>query len=418
MNCESVCEAISASLDGEAMECSREELEAHLRECASCRGWQEDAHSVTRRLRLAPAQPVPVAGEGVLEAARAVAGPQRDVHERRGRRGLVALALAQLVVTLPVIVPFTALIAVPLGSAEQLHLGEFLPPVIACAAYLWLFGKRARTLALEGRPVEGWRIASFVVGSLTVCFVQLPPFDSLADEVLVAHMIQHIVIGDLASLLMVLGLTGPVLAPLLHIRFTRPLRRLASPIPAFVLWAVNLYVWHIPLLYQLAIRHDLVHALEHACLLWFGLLLWLALLGPLPKPAWFRGWAPVGYVAGIRLVGAALGNAFIWAQTIFYPVYKTSDATRGLNPLSDQNLAGAAMMIEQMFLTIVLIGWLFLRFAREDQERQDLLDLAAGRGVALSDARASRAVAAGAGSRLRERLIEQAAATEQASDST
>jgi cytochrome c oxidase assembly factor CtaG len=110
----------------------------------------------------------------------------------------------------------------------------------------------------------------------------LPPIDGLADSVLIAHMLQHIVIGDIAPLLLVLGLPGPVLAPLLRIRVTRPLRRLASPLVALPLWAVDLYVWHLPLLYQWAIRHDLVHALEHACLLWFGTLLWLALLGPLP----------------------------------------------------------------------------------------------------------------------------------------
>ncbi len=310
------------------------------------------------------------------------------------------------------------MLALPLGTAPSLHLGEFLPPLIATAAYLTLFGKRVGTLAREGRPLASWRVASFVVGALTVCFVQLPPFDSLADEVLLAHMIQHIIIGDLASLLMVFGLTGPVLAPLLHFHVTRPLRRLASPIPALLLWAANMYIWHTPLLYQLAIRHDLVHALEHACMLWFGLLLWLALLGPLPKPAWFHGWAPVGYVAAIRLIGAVLGNAMIWAQTLFYPVYKTSDAARGLNPLSDQNLAGAAMMIEQMFLTIVLVGWLFLRFARQDEERQGLLDLAAGHGVALSDERAVRAVNAGAGGLLRERLLAQGDPVEPGSEHT
>ncbi len=424
MNCATAREAISASLDGEAEIAeieeghSREELDAHLDACAACKRWREGAHEVTRRLRIAPARAVPGAPARVLAAAHTAADGQphaqaaahgRPTRRPRGltRPRLVALAVAQVVFTLPALVPFTRIFALPLGTADTLHLGEFLPPLFATAAYLTLFGKRVQTLAREERPVASWRVASFVVGALTVCFVQLPPFDSLADEVLLAHMIQHIIIGDLASLLMVFGLTGPVLAPVLHFRVTRPLRRLCSPIPALVLWAVDLYFWHIPLLYQLAIRHDLVHALEHACLLWFGLLLWLALLGPLPKPAWFHGWAPVGYVAAIRLIGAALGNALIWAQTIFYPVYKTSDAARGLNPLSDQNLAGAAMMIEQMFLTIILVGWLFLRFARQDEERQGLLDLAAGRGVALSDDRAQRAVNAGAGGLLRERLLEQ-----------
>lgn len=235
--------------------------------------------------------------------------------------------------------------------------------------------------------------------------VQLPPFDGLADEVLVAHMIQHIVIGDIASLLIVLGLTGPVLQPLLHIRATRPIRRLAHPVVALTLWAADLYVWHLPLFYQLAIEHDLVHALEHACLLWFGVLLWLALIGPLPKPQWFNGWWALGYVILVRFLGAVLANVLIWAQTVFYPVYRASDAARGLNPLSDQNLAGGVMMFEQVILTTVLLGWLFYRYARQEEERQQLLDLASRRGLALSNERAARAVAAGSGERLRERLL-------------
>jgi cytochrome c oxidase assembly factor CtaG len=294
-----------------------------------------------------------------------------------------------------------------LATADTLHLGEFIPPLAAGALYLVLYLKRAHTLAREQRPVAAWRIASFVTAVLTVVVVQLPPLDTLADEVLAAHMIQHILIGEIASLFIVFGLTGPVLAPLLRIRLTRPLRVLATPLPALLLWTVDLYVWHLPLLYQLAIRHDLIHALEHACLLWFGTLLWLALLGPLPKPAWFGGWGRAGYIVAVRFAGAVLGNVLIWMQTVLYPVYDSTDARRGLNPLSDQNLAGAVMMIVQMLLTAILIAWLFLRYVREDEERQTLLDLAASRGVALGDERAARAAAAGAAGRLRERLLER-----------
>src|SRR5579863_497812 len=218
----------------------------------------------------------------------------------------------------------------PLLGSIDLHIGEFQPPIVAAVAYLVLYLRRARTLSREGRPVARWRVWSFVAGVLLMVIVQVGPLDTLADEVLFAHMIQHIVIGDLASLLIVLGLTGPVLAPLLRIRVTRPLRVLAHPLIALTLWAADLYAWHLPLLYQLAIRHDLVHALEHACLLWFGTLLWLALIGPLPKPRWFAGWGQVGYVALVRIAGSLLGNAMIWAQTVFYPVYRSTDAARGL----------------------------------------------------------------------------------------
>jgi putative membrane protein len=291
------------------------------------------------------------------------------------------------------------------AAFDGLHLGEFLPPVLVSLAYLLLFARRAQTLASEGRPVATWRVVSFVSGALMLAVVQVPPFDTLGDEVLIAHMLQHIIIGDIASLLVVFGLTGPVLQPLLHIRVTRPLRTLASPVVALLLWTVDMYVWHLPLLYQLAIRHDLVHAAEHACFFWFGALLWLGLIGPLPKPRWFASWGSLVYVVGVRLIGGILGNVLIWTQTVVYPVYKPSDAARGLNPLSDQNLAGAAMMIEQMFLTILLLGWLFYRFALRDEQRQALLDLATKRGVELSDDRAARAAAAGASDRLRDRLL-------------
>jgi cytochrome c oxidase assembly factor CtaG len=285
------------------------------------------------------------------------------------------------------------------------HVGEFLPAVVACGLYLLLYERRVRALAREGRPVPAWRTVSFAAGAMVAALVQLPPFDNIADQVLVAHVIQHIIIGDICTLLIVLGLTGPVLQPLLHIRATRPLRTLANPLIALALWALDMYSWHIPVLYQLAIRVDLVHALEHACLLWFGMLLWLALIGPLPKPNWFTGWGQVGYVIAVRFIGAVLANVFIWAQTVFYPVYDANDASRGLNPLSDENLSGGVMMVEQIILTTLLLGWLFYRFMNRDEARQELVDLAAKHGVALDDARAARAVGAGAEDRLRERIL-------------
>src|SRR5947209_9267326 len=293
----------------------------------------------------------------------------------------------------------------PLIPAAALHIAEAAPPVLAGIVYLALYGRRVGTLSRERRPVSRWRVGSFVLGVALVTAVQLPPLDDLADQVLVAHMVQHIVIGDVASLFIVLGLTGPVLQPLLHMRATRPLRVLASPGVALVVWALDLYIWHIPFFYQLAINHDLVHALEHACMLWFGTLLWLALIGPLPKPAWFSGWGALVYVIGVRLIGAILGNVLIWAQTVFYPVYNATDAARGLNSLSDQNVAGGVMMVEEMILTTILLGWLFYRFARQDEERQALLDLAAERGIELSDERAARAARAGRTAALRERLL-------------
>jgi putative membrane protein len=288
-----------------------------------------------------------------------------------------------------------------------LHLGEFAPPMGVLAGYGLCYWTRARTLARQARPVAGWRQAAFAAGIGIVVAVQTPPLDDLADHVLIAHMAQHLLIGDIASFVIVLGLTGPLLAPLLHLRATRWLRPLAHPVAALVIWALDNYIWRVPLLYQAAIRHDLLHALEHASYLWCGMLLWIALLGPLPKPGWFTNWGRLAYVVAIRFAGALLANLFIWSQTLFYPVYRASDAREGLNPLSDQNVAGALMMLEQLLLTVCLLAWLFLRVAAQDEDRQQLLDLAAEHGTPLSDERAARAAAAGTTARLRRRLLDQ-----------
>jgi len=301
-----------------------------------------------------------------------------------------------------------ALVGVSFAGGDSPHLLELLPPLLALAAYILFYASRARTLSREGRPVASWRIACFVSGVSLMTVVQVGPLDSLADELLLAHMVQHILIGDVATFLVVLGVTGPMLQPLLSTRPSKLLRPLAHPVSALILWTLDLYIWHVPLFYQEAIRHDIVHAFEHACLFWFGLLLWLALLGPLPKPRWFGNWARLGYVITVRLAGAALANALIWMQTVFYPYYKPTDVHAGLNPLSDQNVAGGIMMIEQIVITTALLAWLILRAFRQDEERQSLIDLADDRGVTLSDERAGRAVASGpaATERLRRRLVQ------------
>src|SRR5919106_1801103 len=103
-------------------------------------------------------------------------------------------------------------------------------------------------------------------------------------------------VGDIAALLIVLGLTGPLLQPLLAIGWIDRLRVLAHPLVAFPLWAASLYVWHVPALYQGALGSEPLHALQHACFVGFGVLMWMPLVGPLPKPDWFGIPAKIGYV--------------------------------------------------------------------------------------------------------------------------
>ncbi|MEA2279298.1 MAG: putative rane protein [Solirubrobacteraceae bacterium] len=276
---------------------------------------------------------------------------------------------------------------------------QFLPATIAGI----LYAVRAHHLAGTTRAVPGWRRACFF-GGLALIVVTLASIGSLADQLFWVHMVEHLLVGDIGTLLLVLGLTGPVLAPVLRIRAFDRLRVLAHPAVAFPLWAIDLYLWHLPLLHESAVRHGAVHALQHASFVVFGANMWMALLGPLPKPAWFGNLARLGYIIAVRLAGAVLGNVLVFGTHVFFPVYGAGERAHGVTPGGDQSAAGAVMMIEGSFVTLLLFGWLFLRAAREGEERQELLDLAAARGVELTEARASRAVAAGRGGELRERI--------------
>jgi cytochrome c oxidase assembly factor CtaG len=286
-------------------------------------------------------------------------------------------------------------VAVDIAAAAQ--------QLVPVAILVLLYARRAHTLAGGAHRVPRWRQFCFYSGCAVIAGA-LTGLDQPADELLYAHMIEHLLLSDVAALLIVLGLTGPLLAPVLRIRAFDRLRVLTHPAIAFPLWAINLYVWHLPVFYEAALRHSGVHALEHAMFLSFGVLMWMPLFGPLPTPSWFGNFAKLLYIVAVRLTGTVLGNVFVWSGTVFYPFYRHGDATAHLSPVTDQNLAGAIMMVEESLLTLGLFCWLFLRAARESEERQDLLDLAAAQGVELSEARAARAVTAGRGDDLRRRL--------------
>jgi putative membrane protein len=272
-----------------------------------------------------------------------------------------------------------------------------------------LYAVRAAHLRDRGRPVPGWRQASFYGGLVVIVAALTSPLGAAAGDAFVAHMAEHLLIGDVATLLLVLGLTGPMLAPLLRIRLLAPLRALAHPLVALPLWALDLYVWHLPALHEAAVRHEAVHALQHGLFITCGVLMWMPLFGPLPKPTWFGNLAKLGYIIAVRLLGAVLGNVLLWTGHVLYPVYG--------EPVSDQTTAAAIMMVESSLLTLGLFGWLFLRAARDSDERQELLELAQARGVELSERRAGRAVAAGRGADLRRRIEAGASGRGEAWDS-
>jgi putative membrane protein len=247
-----------------------------------------------------------------------------------------------------------------------------LAPVLAAAV---AYAMRLRTLRRRGTPPRPWRAALFATGIALLFLAYASPVAAIGEqELFSAHMLQHVVIGDLAPLCLLAGLTGPMLRPLLALRPVERLRVLANPAVALPVWALNLYVWHVPFLYEAAVEHSAVHALEHIAFFSAGIVVWLPVLETLPAPEWFGTGPKLAYIAVVRLVETLLGNVFVWSGSVFYGVYDRGEELWGVSPLQDQNLAGAVMMIEGSIVTIVALAWLFLRMAREGELRQELLE--------------------------------------------
>jgi cytochrome c oxidase assembly factor CtaG len=247
--------------------------------------------------------------------------------------------------------------------------------LVPLALITFLYAKRVRTLRRRGTPPPTWRVAVFGLGVFLLLLALASPIDAIGEEeFLFVHMVQHVLLGDLAPLCFVVGLTGPILQPLLRFHAVNRLRVLTHPLVALPIWAFNLAIWHLPFMYQAALHHNSIHAVQHLCFAVFGGLMWAPVVETLPGPEWFGTGFKLGYIAVVRLFETVLGNVFLWSGTVFYPFYIHEHPRWGISALHDQALAGTVMMIEGSIVTLAALAWLFLRLAAEGELRQELLE--------------------------------------------
>ena len=243
--------------------------------------------------------------------------------------------------------------------------------LLPIAAVGVLYGWQLARLGRRGRQVPWIKPLCFYSGLAALALALVSPLDTIGESRLFSvHMAQHLVIGDVAPLLVALGLSGPLLRPLLALRWVQGLRLLTHPFVALPLWGVNLWLWHLPVLYDAALDHDAVHALEHACFFAGGLLLWTTLLGLLPGPRWFGIGARLAALGVVWLVGGALANVFIWSTRAYYEPYVDAPRTWGLSALADQRAGGGVMLVEMMLVAAVVFVALGLAWLEESERRQ------------------------------------------------
>ena len=236
-------------------------------------------------------------------------------------------------------------------------------PVAFAAVGALLFAQAVVRLRRRGRAdLAGWdRAALFGLGLAVTLVALIGPIDRLGeDKYLSVHMLQHVLIGDLAPALMTVAVRGPLLVFLLPAGVLAPLARsarlratlsmLLRPRVALGLWAANLAIWHVPYLYDLALRHDAVHYFEHACWVVAGFLVWTLLVDPGSHKRLTVG-GRIALAAALFACGQVLGDVLIFSFHPLYPAYPGR---------TDQQLAGIVMMAEQL-VTLGTLAFVLLR---------------------------------------------------------
>jgi putative membrane protein len=241
---------------------------------------------------------------------------------------------------------------------------------VAGVAYAWRWIDVRREEEARGASV--WRLLSFMAGLALIAAALISPIDALAEQLFVMHMVQHIILLDLSAVLLICGLTKVILRPVT--RRLQALEHAAGPLahPAFAVgfYIAVMWAWHIPTLYDAALRNQSVHAIEHVMLATAGILYWWHLFSPIRQRQRLGGLGPVVYMASTKLLVGMLGIVIIFAPHVLYPFYAHEPRTWGLSAHTDQQVAGAVMALEQSIVMGIALAYLFIQALTESEREQ------------------------------------------------
>jgi cytochrome c oxidase assembly factor CtaG len=261
-----------------------------------------------------------------------------------------------------------------LGAAVPVRADWTFAPIvlIALACYVGVYVWRWRISRAEGGPraASGGRLVLWCAGVFCLFLALVSPIDALGEQLASVHMVQHLLIADLAPILLTLGLTKWILRP--ATRRIHWIERAAGPFghPAFgvVAYVGVMWLWHIPALYNAALRNGNVHVLEHLSFGAAGLLYWWHLLSPIRSRLRLGGMGPVLYMASTKILVGFLGILLAFSPTLLFDFYDTNGTRWGLSPLDDQHVAGLVMALEQSIVMGIALAYLFARMLEESEE--------------------------------------------------
>ena len=259
-------------------------------------------------------------------------------------------------------------------AAAAVDAGWTFAPIVlvALVGYAAVYVARWRTSRREGgaRAASGGRLAAWCAGVATLFVALVSPVDRLGEQLASMHMVQHLLLADIAPILLTLGLTRHILRPAtrrIH-RIERAAGPFASPWFGVVAYVGAMWLWHVPAMYDAALEHGAVHTLEHLSFAGAGLLYWWHLLSPIRSRLRLGGMGPLAYMASTKLLVGFLGIVLAFAPDLIYDFYEHPAKRWGLTALDDQHVAGLIMALEQSIVMGIALAWLFARMLGEAEE--------------------------------------------------
>lgn len=219
--------------------------------------------------------------------------------------------------------------------------------------------------------VQPLRALSFIAGLLIVIMALISPLDAAAGRLLSMHMLQHVLLTTIGPPLILIGLPPALIGGVMRQGPARPLRLLTNPVVAGALFVINMWIWHVPPVYELALNHhDTIHAFMHMTFIATGLLFWWPVIQPLPEPGSLGDGARLLYLFATGMPMSLLALLLLASNNVVYSYYNLPPYLWGISPLPDQQIAGLIMGALGEAAAFVAITLLFFRFLDRDQERE------------------------------------------------
>jgi len=274
-----------------------------------------------------------------------------------------------------------------------------MDPIVAAVLTSWTpdWGTLCLLLAIAALYLRGWlrlhaelphkytagRLASFAGGLFAIVLALESPVDAFGALLLQAHMIQHLLLISVAPPLLLLGqpvvpfmrglprwVFKDALGPFLASRELKQFgRAIVHPIVTWFALSASIVVWHLPRLYDLALRSPGWHQAEHACFFWSAVLFWWPVIDVWPShPVWPR-WAMIPYLLFAGMVNMALSAVLSFSGHVLYATYGMVPRLWDISALEDQAAAGGIMWVPGSIAMLVPAAILGMQVLQTRQVR-------------------------------------------------